>query len=69
MEMDEDYLDFGVLQDVMILPAIKGCKKCHIFTVTMDDSNTLHMQEADGKETVALEVVRPQYQGDVDWRK
>ena len=69
METDEDFLDCDALQDVMMITAIKGCKKFHIFTVSMDDSNTLHMQEADGEATVALEVVRPQYQGDIDWRK
>ena len=70
METDEDFLAFDVLQDVMMIAAIKGCKKYHIFTVTMDDSNTLQMQVADAEEEVALEVTRPQYQGDdVDWRK
>ena len=70
METDEDFLEFSALQDLLMIPAINGCKKHHIFTVTAARSNVLVMQAADGEDEVEMVVVLPNKQGDdIDWRQ
>jgi hypothetical protein len=68
METD-DFLEFHVLQDLLMIPAVNGCKKNQISTVTSAKPNTLLMQQADGKAVVELEAVKPQCRTNVDWRR
>ena len=68
METDEDFLEFSSLQDMLMISAIKGCSKYHVFTVNAADTNTMMMQMADGEEGVPLVVVLPGSSGDdIDW--
>jgi hypothetical protein len=70
METDEDFLEFSLLQDLLMIPAIHGCSKHHVFTVHSNNANTMVMQEADGEQEIQLVVVRPVYHGtNVNWRK
>jgi hypothetical protein len=70
METDEDFLNFDACQNGVMIKAINGCKKHHIFTVKEEDANTLVMQEADMEEERPLLVVPIQHQGaDVNWRR
>jgi hypothetical protein len=70
METDEDFLEFSSLQDMLMIKAIHGCSKHHVFTVHGNNANKMIMQEANGEDMKELVVVLPVYQGDnVNWRK